>query len=64
MTNEKLKQYIWEWETGGYNHCRAESLQDAKDKAKLLAKNTSLIPIIVRLAKPGEVEKYRNFYTD
>jgi hypothetical protein len=51
---EKTMLYIWDWQGGGYNSCRADSIEEATAKAVAMGKPTpggmtvTLIPVNVR----------------
>lgn len=61
------KQYIWNWEGGGYHTGYATSLAEAKRLARWMGKPSdgstcTLVPENVRLAEPGEIDSYSSLY--
>jgi uncharacterized protein YjbI with pentapeptide repeats len=59
--------YIWDWASGGYNSCMAASLESAQKKATEMgaaktAGHRTLVPVNVRLAEPGDRDRYERMY--
>lgn len=52
-SRKNTQHYVWEWVGGGYNSCHAETLEIAKEMARIMGLpsregGTTLVPVNVR----------------